>query len=96
MYDVICHVRVTGRWRFQVSLRLANDLHQGRHDGGRHARGRELRDRPRHRVLQQAGTIAEAPLVALKATNKMIIDSYFWEMAEGTSTFTGIPLPFVK
>ena len=44
-------------------------------------------------ALTVAGTIAEAPLAALKATKQMIIDTYSWEMAEGGGAFAGIQPP---
>jgi enoyl-CoA hydratase len=44
-------------------------------------------------ALAAAGTIAEAPLTALKATKRMIIDTYSWEMAEGSGGFSGIEPP---
>lgn len=44
-------------------------------------------------ALTVAGTIAEAPIAALKATKRMIIDTYSWEMAEGGGAFAGIQPP---
>ena len=44
-------------------------------------------------ALAVAGTIAEAPVAALKATKQMIIDTYSWEMAEGGGAFAGVQPP---
>ncbi len=50
---------------------------------------------PADRLLEEAlaitATIAEAPLAALKATKRMIIDTYGWELAEGGGFFAGLP-----
>jgi enoyl-CoA hydratase len=50
-------------------------------------------DRLLDEALAYAGTIAEAPLAALKATKRMIIDTYTWEMAEGGGLFGGLQPP---
>jgi enoyl-CoA hydratase len=50
-------------------------------------------DRLLEEVLAVANTIAEAPLPALKATKRMIIDTYSWEMAEGGGLFAGLQPP---
>ena len=52
---------------------------------------------PADRLLDEtvalATTIAEAPLPALMATKRMIIDTYSWEMAEGSGLFAGLQPP---
>ncbi len=52
---------------------------------------------PADRLLEEAmtlaTTIAEAPLPALKATKRMIIDTYTWEIAEGSGLFAGLQPP---
>ncbi len=40
-----------------------------------------------------ANTVAEAPLPALKATKRMIVDTYAWEMAEQGGLFAGLQPP---
>jgi enoyl-CoA hydratase len=44
-------------------------------------------------ALALATTIAEAPLAALKATKRMIIDTYTWEIAGGGGLFAGLQPP---
>ncbi len=50
-------------------------------------------DRLLDEAVAYASTIAEAPLPALKATKRMIIDTYTWEMAEGGGLFGGLQPP---
>ncbi len=50
-------------------------------------------DRLLDEALAFASTIAEAPLPALKATKRMIIDTYSWELAEGGGFFAGLQPP---
>ena len=52
---------------------------------------------PAERLLEEslalAATIAEAPLAALKATKRMIIETYSWELAQGGGFFAGLQPP---
>ncbi len=50
-------------------------------------------DRLLDEALAFASTIAEAPLPALKATKRMIIDTYSWELAEGGGFFASLQPP---
>ncbi|HLE80616.1 MAG TPA: enoyl-CoA hydratase-related protein, partial [Dehalococcoidia bacterium] len=44
-------------------------------------------------ALALAGTIAEAPLVALKRVKRMIIDRYCWRYVTGEDVFAGLQPP---
>ena len=52
---------------------------------------------PAGRVVEEAcavaSTIAEAPLAAIKATKRMIIDTYAWSMTEAAGLFSGLQPP---
>ena len=52
---------------------------------------------PAERLLEEslalAATIAEAPLAALKATKRMIIETYSWELSQGGGFFAGLQPP---
>ena len=52
---------------------------------------------PAERLLEEslalAATIAESPLAALKATKRMIIETYSWELSQGGGFFAGLQPP---